>query len=169
MTLLGPAGIGGWQHREIQLGLVRQADADKTATPFPVIPVLLPSLQPDDVPLGTFLNLNTWVDLRPGLDEPEALQRLLAAAQGHAIDGLTPTVAVAQTPPPATATVDDLGQCKKLVRVDVPVERVDAMFEEITQQFQKFAQLPGFRPGKAPRAAASVAPVTQKNAEALRF
>lgn len=55
------------------------------------------------------------------------------------------------TPPPATATVDDLGQCKKLVRVDVPVERVDATFEEITQQFQKFAQLPGFRPGKAPR------------------
>lgn len=89
VVLLGPAGIGGWQHREIQLGLVRQGAAEKTATPFPVIPVLLPNLQPDDVPLGTFLNLNTWVDLRPGLDEPEALQRLFAAAQGRAIDGLT--------------------------------------------------------------------------------
>ena len=54
-----------------------------------MIPVLLPGLQPDDVPLGTFLALNTWVDLRPGLDEPEALQRLIAAAQGRAIDGLT--------------------------------------------------------------------------------
>ena len=83
VVLLGPAGIGGWQHREIQLGLDRQAAAEKTATPFPVIPVLLPGLQPDDVPLGTFLALNTWVDLRPGLDEPEALQRLIAAAQGQ--------------------------------------------------------------------------------------
>lgn len=89
IVLLGPAGIGGWQHREIQVGLSRQARAEKSATPFPVIPVLLPNLQPDDVPLGTFLNLNTWVDLRPGLDEPEALQRLIAAAQGRAIDGLT--------------------------------------------------------------------------------
>ena len=89
VVLLGPAGIGGWQHREIQLGLVRQGAAEQTPTPFPVIPVLLPNLQPDDVPLGTFLNLNTWVDLRPGLDEPEALQRLIAAAQGRAIDGLT--------------------------------------------------------------------------------
>ena len=89
VVLLGPAGIGGWQHREIQLGLDRQTAAAKTATPFPVIPVLLPGLQPDDVPLGTFLALNTWVDLRTGLDEPEPLQRLIAAAQGRAIDGLT--------------------------------------------------------------------------------
>lgn len=60
--------------------------------------------------------------------------------------------ATAKAPvPPATATVDDLGGCKRLVRVDVPVERVDAMFDEVTQQFQKFAQLPGFRQGKAPR------------------
>ena len=43
-----------------------------------------PGLQNDDVPLGHFLGLNTWVDLRPGLDEPEALQRLVAGAQGQA-------------------------------------------------------------------------------------
>ena len=89
VVLLGPAGIGGWQHREIQLGLDRQKAAEGTPIPFPVIPVLLPGLQPDDVPLGTFLALNTWVDLRRGLDEPEPLQRLIAAAQGRAIDGLT--------------------------------------------------------------------------------
>lgn len=89
VVLLGPAGIGGWQHREIQLGLDRPTAAARTATPFPVIPVLLPGLQPDDVPLGTFLALNTWVDLRTGLDEPEPLQHLIAAAQGCAIDGLT--------------------------------------------------------------------------------
>lgn len=49
------------------------------------------------------------------------------------------------------ATIDDLGGCKKLVRVEVPVEVVDAVFEDITRQFIKFAQLPGFRPGKAPK------------------
>ena len=30
-----------------------------------------------------FLGLNTWIDLRRGLDEPEALQRLIAAVQGQ--------------------------------------------------------------------------------------
>jgi TIR domain len=39
VVLLGPAGLGGWQQREIQLGLDRQAAADK-ATPFPVIPAM---------------------------------------------------------------------------------------------------------------------------------
>ena len=61
--------------------------------------MLLPGLANDAVPVGRFLNLNTWVDLRNGLDEPESLQRLIAGAQGQAIDnaaaekllaGLTP-------------------------------------------------------------------------------
>jgi hypothetical protein len=89
VVLLGPSGIGNWQHREIQLGLDRQAAAQKAGTPFPVIPVLLPKLRPDDIPLGTFLALNTWVDLRTSVNESEALQRLIAAAQGRAIDSLT--------------------------------------------------------------------------------
>ncbi|MBV8107921.1 MAG: TIR domain-containing protein, partial [Hyphomicrobiales bacterium] len=99
VALLGPSGIGEWQHREIQLGLDRQASAAKAGTPFPIIPVLLPGLANDAVPVGRFLNLNTWVDLRNGIDEPEALQRLITGAQGAAIDaaatqkllvGLTP-------------------------------------------------------------------------------
>ena len=77
VVLLGPSGLGEWQHREIELGLDRQASATKTE-PFPVIPVLLPDLPNDAVPVGRFLGLNTWVDLRPGLDEPESLQRLVA-------------------------------------------------------------------------------------------
>jgi hypothetical protein len=84
VILLGPSGLGTWQHREIQLGLDRQT-SEKA---FPVIPVLLPGLQKDDIPLGRFLGLNTWIDLRQGLDEPEALQRLVAGAQGRAIDGV---------------------------------------------------------------------------------
>jgi hypothetical protein len=99
VALIGPSGIGEWQHREIQLGLGRQASAAKAGREFPVIPVLLPGLTNDAIPVGRFLNLNTWVDLRNGLDDPESLQRLIAGALGQAIDviaaekllaGLTP-------------------------------------------------------------------------------
>ena len=48
-------------------------------------------------------------------------------------------------------TVESLGPCRKLLRVEVPVDRVDAAFEEVGGQYQKYAQLPGFRPGKSPK------------------
>jgi hypothetical protein len=51
-----------------------------------VIPVLLPGLAKGAVPIGSFLGLNTWVDLRAGLDETESFQRLVAGAQGQPID-----------------------------------------------------------------------------------
>jgi hypothetical protein len=86
IVLVGPLGFGEWQHREIQLGHDRQASAAKAGQAFSVIPVLLPGLANDAVPAGSFLSLNTWVDLRPGFDEPESLQRLVAGARGRAID-----------------------------------------------------------------------------------
>jgi trigger factor len=49
-------------------------------------------------------------------------------------------------------TVENLAPCKKLVRVEVDAADVDQAFETITKDFQKQASLPGFRPGKAPRA-----------------
>jgi trigger factor len=49
-------------------------------------------------------------------------------------------------------TVENLAPCKKLVRVEVDAAEVDQAFETITKDFQKQASLPGFRPGKAPRA-----------------
>ena len=48
-------------------------------------------------------------------------------------------------------TVETLAPCKKLLRVEVDAQTVDAAFESTTKEFQRFAQLPGFRPGKAPR------------------
>jgi len=48
-------------------------------------------------------------------------------------------------------TVENLAPCKKLLRVEVEPQTVDAMFEEITKEFQRQARLPGFRHGKAPR------------------
>lgn len=48
-------------------------------------------------------------------------------------------------------TVEDLAPCKKLMRVEVEPQTVDATFEEITKEYQRQVRLPGFRHGKAPR------------------
>jgi trigger factor len=47
-------------------------------------------------------------------------------------------------------TVENLAPCKKLVRVELDAPAVDAAFAAIEKSFQKEANLPGFRPGKAP-------------------
>lgn len=48
-------------------------------------------------------------------------------------------------------TVETLGPCKKLLRVEVDAAAVDAAFERSISDAQKRARLPGFRPGKTPR------------------
>ncbi|MCS1408898.1 MAG: Trigger factor [Verrucomicrobia subdivision 3 bacterium] len=48
-------------------------------------------------------------------------------------------------------SVESLAPCKKLIRVDFPAEEVGKTFDRITREFQKHANLPGFRPGKAPK------------------
>ena len=48
-------------------------------------------------------------------------------------------------------TVENLAPCKKLVRVEVEAEKVDLALETVTKEFQREANLPGFRPGKAPK------------------
>jgi trigger factor len=48
-------------------------------------------------------------------------------------------------------TVENLAPCKKLMRVELEAEKVNEAFDNITREFQKEANLPGFRPGKAPK------------------
>ena len=48
-------------------------------------------------------------------------------------------------------TVENLAPCKKLVRVEIDSQEVEAAFESMTKDFQHRVSLPGFRPGKAPR------------------
>jgi len=48
-------------------------------------------------------------------------------------------------------TVEHLGPCKKLLRIELEAPAVDAAFDEVIAGYQKGARLPGFRPGKAPR------------------
>jgi trigger factor len=47
-------------------------------------------------------------------------------------------------------SVENLAPCKKLVRIELDATAVDAAFAATTKDFQKQANLPGFRPGKAP-------------------
>jgi trigger factor len=49
-------------------------------------------------------------------------------------------------------TIENLGPCKRLVRFEVDAAAVDGAFETMTKDFAKSAQMPGFRPGKAPPA-----------------
>jgi trigger factor len=48
-------------------------------------------------------------------------------------------------------TVENLAPCRRLVRIEIDPQTVDATFEKITADFQREARFPGFRPGKAPR------------------
>jgi hypothetical protein len=76
-VFIGKAGLGSWQVREVSLSLDRQVREEKSSYRFPVIPVLLPGADPEGV-FG-FLLLNTWVDLRGGLDAVETLDELARA------------------------------------------------------------------------------------------
>ena len=49
-------------------------------------------------------------------------------------------------------TVQNLAPCKKLVRVEVEADKVNEAFASVTKDYRKHANLPGFRPGKAPEA-----------------
>ncbi|MCX8090315.1 MAG: trigger factor [Verrucomicrobiae bacterium] len=48
-------------------------------------------------------------------------------------------------------SVETLAPCRKLLRVEVDAQTVDQTFEAVTKEFQREIELPGFRPGKAPR------------------
>ena len=48
-------------------------------------------------------------------------------------------------------SVEILGPCKRLMRVEIEAAKVEETFAEITHRFQREARLPGFRPGKAPK------------------
>jgi trigger factor len=48
-------------------------------------------------------------------------------------------------------TVNDVGPCKKLLRVELTEAEVEAKFAEMEEDFKKHASLPGFRKGKAPK------------------
>ena len=84
-VFIGETGLGGWQMREVSLSLDRQVRQEKCSYRFPVIPVLLPGAEVEGA-FG-FLLLNTWVDLRSGLDAAETLDELARAIKPSPVRG----------------------------------------------------------------------------------
>jgi len=66
----------GWFKQEVQRALNRQSREPK----FRVIPIILPGGETSHV--DNFLELRTWVDMRNGLDDEEALHRLVCGIRG---------------------------------------------------------------------------------------
>lgn len=53
--------------------------------------------------------------------------------------------------PQLTAVLEDIGPCKKLLKVEVPKDEVVKEVDERIKAYRKNVHLKGFRPGKAPR------------------
>ena len=85
-VLVGKAGLGTWQQREVQLALDRAAELSRRGRGFPVIPVILPGVED---PPGGFLKLRTWVDLRGDESDPGQLDLLLKGIRGEPAAGAT--------------------------------------------------------------------------------
>ncbi|HEX3531238.1 MAG TPA: TIR domain-containing protein, partial [Thermoanaerobaculia bacterium] len=76
-VFIGKDGLGMWQKREVSVALDRQAADERAGREFPVIPILLPEADIERAP--SFLYLNTWIDLRGSLKEPESMDALVRA------------------------------------------------------------------------------------------
>lgn len=48
-------------------------------------------------------------------------------------------------------TAEMLGACRRLLKIEVPTADVDKEFDLMAREYTRYARLPGFRPGKAPR------------------
>src|SRR5271165_4716913 len=92
-VFMGKYGLGTVQRREMQFALSRQAIEEKAGAKFPVIPVLLEGADPDAV--SGFLALNTWIDLRRGIEDTLALDSFAKAVRRESgSPRQEPTVAV---------------------------------------------------------------------------
>ncbi len=90
-VFVGPGGIGDWERLEFKVATNRMA----RERDFRVFLVLLPGLpDPFDVSsLPPFLCTRTWVDLRKGVADSRAFQRLVNAVKGVAPGPETPVEA----------------------------------------------------------------------------
>jgi hypothetical protein len=80
-VILGSSGVSPWHNEEMRAAL----DARARNQDYRVIPVLLPgATMPERGEMPRFLSRLTWVDFRVGLDDPEALHRLVSGVRGVA-------------------------------------------------------------------------------------
>src|SRR5262245_22403157 len=90
VVCLGAHGIGLWQKREIGFALDRQVREEQAGHAFPVIPVLLSGADP----APGFLFLNTWIDLRSDVADPDMIDALARAIRGETGERAEPAVAL---------------------------------------------------------------------------
>jgi tetratricopeptide (TPR) repeat protein len=76
VVCIGERTPQGWFRKEIDRALNRQVKEPD----FRVIPLLLPEAQ--DANVDDFIELNTWVDLRNGLDDESGFHRLVCGIKG---------------------------------------------------------------------------------------
>jgi WD40 repeat protein len=80
-VILGSSGVSPWHNEEMRAAL----DGRARNKSLRVIPVLLPGASmPERGEMPRFLSRLTWVDFRNGLDDPEALRRLVSGVRGVA-------------------------------------------------------------------------------------
>ncbi len=77
-VFIGPSGVSPWHNEEMRAALDY---AVRTRDEYRVIPVLLPGAEEES--LTGFLARRTWVDFRPGLDDADAFNRLVAGVLGQ--------------------------------------------------------------------------------------
>jgi hypothetical protein len=97
IVFVGTDGLGNWQQHEVAIAMDRQARERRTGGLLPVVPVLLPGVNPEDAP--SFVRVNVWVQLTEWNDGAGSALDRLAAAIGRGS---------AETGPDAVARVEAL-------------------------------------------------------------
>ena len=132
-VFLGPSGIGPWHNEEMRVALDRRA-RDRTRT-FRVIPVLLPGADPaDPTTLPRFLGRMTWVDFRGGLDDAEALRRLVAGIRGVAPGPGASTGSTAAAPPSGSASTQKSLTSSEHERLQAELSRLQTQYDTWTRR-----------------------------------
>lgn len=80
-VFIGPSGFGKWEDEEMLAAIDKQARNPDNR----VIPVILPGGDDKDVSERLFLSQRAWVDFRSGIDDEDALMRLVAGIKGVSV------------------------------------------------------------------------------------
>ena len=74
IILIGKDGFGKWENEEARVAVDSQVSDPARS----VIPVLLPGSDPKILKKKSFLKRNTWVDFKNGLDDKDAMHKLIS-------------------------------------------------------------------------------------------